>query len=810
MNYRIFFRSAFFILYTLLTGVVYCQAQDQGSVEQFRTTLDRYCVTCHNETLKTAGLMLDQANLHDLSEAPQIWERVITKLSLRAMPPVGMPRPDESFYESFTSYLKSRLNALAADNPNPGRTVIAHRLNRTEYTNAVRDLMGVEIDGVARLPADNSGGFDNLGELLSMSLVLMEKYMSTARDVSRMAIGDTTVQADSIQYTIDPKRLQHERMTEDLPFGSRGGIAVRHHFPLDGEYELNIRLLKTAATSFVIGLAEPDRLDVRVDGQRIKLFTIGGDNVGLGVNDTILATDLADLRQSEYEYKADEKLRVRFPMKAGTHTVQVTYLEQSFATEGHFTPPSYEYYNDSLGDPSTRHFAKQSVSSITVNGPYNARGVGKTDSHEKIFVCGPSSPAEQEPCARRILSNLARLAYRRPVDDSDINPLIDLYRQGHRATGSFEPGIRKAIEGMLTSPGFLFRIELDPEDAEPGSVYPVSDLEMASRLSFFLWSSLPDDELLTLAEQGKLNQTAVLGQQVKRMLKDKRSASLVDNFAEQWLLLRNLPQTDKSSDVFPKFDVNLRQDLYQEVKLFVGSIFNENRSILDLLRADYSFLNERLARHYGVKDVIGNRFRRVALPEDQRGLLARGGIMAITSYPNRNSTVLRGKWVLDNLLASPPPPPPDDIPPLEAVQAPPGETLTLRERMEIHPANPTCAVCHNQMDPIGFGLENYDAIGKWRTEEEGKPINASGRLPSGVEFEGPAELQVALLKDPEIFVSAFTQKLLTYALGRPVEYYDMPAVREIVAGASRNDFRFSTIVSGIVDSIPFQMRRAEP
>ena len=806
--------SAFISLTMLLVGIGCNQAQCQQlssdaqvSVEQFRSTLDRYCVTCHNETLKTANLMLDQANVHDLSQTPQIWEKVITKLSLRVMPPVGMPRPDESFYESFTSYLKSRLNNLAEANPNPGRSVIAHRLNRTEYTNAIHDLVGVEIDGAAMLPADNSGGFDNLGDLLSVSEVLMQKYMSVAREVSRLAVGDTSLPVDSVQYTIEPKLMQHERMSEDLPFGSRGGMAVRHRFPLNGDYELNIRLLRTDQEALIIGLAEPHRLDVRVDGKRVRLFTIGGNHVGLAQDGPTGPEEMSNPLQAQYERTADDKLQVRFSIEAGTHTVQVAFLDEDYAWEAHVSPTSYDFFKSSLGDTSMRQWVEPAVSNITINGPYNVKGAGKTNSREAIFVCTPNSQADQVPCAREILSKLARLAYRRQVNDSDIDPLLNLYSKGRREASSFEIGIERALEGMLSSPGFLFRIERDPMDVAKNEVYPVSDLALASRLSFFLWSSIPDDELLSVAEQGKLREPEILEAQVRRMLEDKRSISLVSNFAEQWLLLRNLPQLHKNREVFPEFDENLRQAFYKEVIMFVDSIFSEDRSVLDLFRADYSFLNERLAKHYGIENVYGNRFRKVTLAEDQRGLLARAGILSITSYPNRNSTVLRGKWVLDNILALPPPPPPDDIPLLEATQGASGETLTLRERMEIHPANPTCAVCHNQMDPIGFGLENYNAIGQWRTEEAGKPIDASGTLPSGVEFEGPAELQAALLSTPDVIAGAFTQKLLTYALGRPVEYFDMPALRKIIETAVDNNYRFSTIVLGIVNSTPFQMRR---
>lgn len=773
--------------------------------QDYRVVLDRYCVTCHNKTLKTAGLMLDSINLDDIRENPEVWEKVVTKLSLRAMPPVGMPRPDNSFYDSFKSYLTDNLDASATANPNPGKEAIVHRLNRSEYTNAVRDLLDVEIDGKLYLPPDDSGGFDNLGDLLSVSELLIEKYLSIGRMVSRLAVADSALQVDSHLYTIDPKVIQHNHMSEDLPFGSRGGLAIRHRFPVDGDYEITIRLQRQDEK--ILGISQPNFLDARVDGKRINLFKFGGQNVGLALGSRVATPDF---EQAKYERLADQNLKVRFPIQAGTRSVQIAFLKEEYAWENaSIPPPSYNNFNEArIVSITDRAWVEPIVSNITITGPYNIKGVGQTKSREKVFICTPQSRIDEESCARQIISNQARLAFRRPVTDNDINPLITLYKDGYQEEGTFEGGIRKALEGILVSSGFLFRFETDPEDITAGSNYAVSDLALASRLSFFLWSSIPDNELLSLAEQGKLSNPKILESQVNRMLKDKRSSALVDNFAEQWLLLRNLPLTQKSEKEFPEFDINLRQDLYKEINLFVSSIFHEDQSILDLFQADYSYLNENLARHYEIDGIYGNRFRRVVMPEDQQGLLARAGILSITSYPNRNSTVLRGKWVLENILASPPPPPPEDIPSLENIKGAQGELLTLRERMEIHPANPVCAVCHNQMDPIGFGLENYDAIGKWRTEDNGKPINATGRLPSGVEFEGPAELQQALLRDPEIFVNAFTQKLLTYALGRPTDYYDMPTVRKIVHSAANNNYGFSSIVMGIVNSVPFQMRRS--
>lgn len=782
--------------------------QSVDSAAEYRDTLNRYCVTCHNEKLKTANLMLDWVDVGKVSEAPHIWERVITRLSLEAMPPVGMPRPDDDFYETFPAYLKSNLDQAATNNPNPGRTVSAHRLNRSEYSNAVRDLLGVEIDAAALLPADNSGGFDNLGDLLSVSQVLMEKYMSAARAISQRAVGTLDLPVDSQQYTIDPTLMQNDRMSEDLPFGTRGGLAVQHRFVLDGDYELTARLLRTDDTGFVIGMDEPKRLDARIDGTRIKLFEVGGDNVGLAFGAGRADKIAPDFEQAQYERQADDELKVRFAMNAGTRNVQVAFLEETFAWESPLPPRSFDNYSVArIEEAYERAYAEPAVSSITITGPYNVRGSGSTLSRQKIFTCTPVRSSEEERCASDILGKLLRLAYRRPVNDSEIAPLLDLYHQGREQGGSFDAGIQLALEGLLVSTEFLFRVEQDPDSAD-ADVYAIGDLELASRLSFFLWSSIPDEELLSLAEQQKLREPKILEEQIGRMLADARSASLVDSFAEQWLLLRNLPQVHKDQEIYPEFDATLQRAMYEEVRLFAKSLFREDRSVLDFLRADHTYLNERLAAHYGIDGIYGNRFRRVTVPKDQQGLLARAGILSITSYPNRNSTVLRGKWVMENILASPPPPAPPNIPALEDTKGAPGEVLTLREKMEIHPANPVCAVCHNQMDPIGFGLENYGAIGEWRLLDEGKPIDSSGRLPSGVEFQGPAELQAALLEDPEVFASAFTQKLLTYALGRPIEYYDMPAVRTIVEEAAASDYQFSAIVRGAINSVPFRMRSA--
>ncbi|NNE38867.1 MAG: DUF1592 domain-containing protein, partial [Gammaproteobacteria bacterium] len=533
-------------------------------------------------------------------------------------------------------------------------------------------------------------------------------------------------------------------------------------------------------------------------------------NIGLALGSGRADTLPPDFEQAQYERNADKDLKIKIPVQAGERLIQVAFLEENFAWEGQVPPQSYNnYFTARLQREYERAWTDPSVSSISVTGPFNPQGPGNTLSREKIFVCTPTVEMDETSCATEIMSNLARIAYRRPVAEEDINPLMSLFETGKDQYGSFEAGIQMAIEGLLVNIDFLFRLESDPRNVAKDSNYELSDLELASRLSFFLWSSIPDDELLTLAEQDKLKDQAVMEQQVNRMLNDDRSQTLVNNFAEQWLLLRNLPHTSKNLELFPDFDENLRKDFLTETQLYLASIFQNNRSILDMFRADYKFVNERLARHYGIPDVYGNKFRKVNITdENQKGLLAQGAVLAITSYPNRTSPVLRGKWVLENILAAPPPPPPTVIPPLKEDDDT-GKKLSMRQAIEKHRANPVCAVCHNRMDPIGFGLENFNPIGQWRTEDAGEPIDSSGMLPDGSAFQGPAELQKALLSNSEVIASAFTQKLLTYALGRDLQYYDMATVRDIVHNSKDNDYRFSDIVLGIVKSLPFTMRRTD-
>ncbi len=794
------------------TAISYAQAQQSAAadspVAKYRATMNQYCVTCHNETLKTANLMLDKADINNLKAAPQLWEKVLLKLQTRSMPPVGMPRPDETFYTGLAGHLANELDAMNLASPNPGRTVSAHRLNRTEYTNAVRDLLAVDVDGASMLPPDNSGDFDNMGDLLSVSQVLMEKYMAAARQVGRLAIGDPTIGTDISEYPVSAFLLQNDRMNEDLPFGTRGGLAVKHTFPLDGEYEIKVRLLRTDGTGLVVGVDKPHQLDIRVDGKRVQLITVGGKNVALAMGAGRADKTPPSFEQAQYERTADDVLKVRFPATAGAKSIQVAFLEENYAWEGQIPPRSYENYSKSRMDNDyQRAWVDPAVANVTVTGPFNAKSASKTASRDRIFICNPSSKRNEKACAEKIISNLARAAFRKPAETTEVEPLMSLYEQGQKDGGSFDAGIEMALEGLLVSTEFLFRIEREPAKLGKNEVYQLSDIELASRLSFFLWSSIPDEELLKVAEQGKLRKPEVLDKQIKRMLADPRSTTLVNNFAEQWLLLRNLKQTEKNQELFPQFDESLRKDFQKETELFLGSIFQDDRSILDLFRADYKFLNERLAHHYGIPGIYGNRFRKVSVTdENKQGLLAQGAILAITSYPNRTSPVLRGKWVLQNIMAAPPPPPPTVIPALKESDDN-GKVLSMRQAIEKHRANPVCQVCHNRMDPIGFGLENFNPIGQWRDEDAGSPVDSSGVLPDGSKFQGPSQLQKALLSKSTVIVSAFTQKLLTYAMGRDLAYYDMTAVRKIVHDSADSDYKFSIIVSGIVNSLPFQMRR---
>ena len=738
-----------------------------------RAVLDRYCVTCHNERLRTAGLALDTVDPERVGDNAEVWEKVVRKLRTGMMPPSPRRRPDAATYASTVLCFETALDRAAAANPNPGRPSV-HRLNRAEYTNAIRDLLTLEVDGRALLPPDASSyGFDNIGDVLSVSPGLLERYLLAAAKISRRAVGDPTLRPATATYKTSPLLAQDDRVSENLPFGSRGGLAVRHHFPLDAEYIIKIALRRRARGSH--------QLEVRLDRERVRLFDLGDG----------------------------EPLELRLPVQAGTRVVGVSFVEvlgQSLPVDGRPPPPPISSFAFTLYPNAP------AVASVEVVGPYDGQVPEDTPSRRAIFVCDPATADDEAPCAGEIVASLARRAYRRPVTDADTRPLLASYEHGRREGGNFEDGIRWAVEALLVSPKFLFRIERDPVNVPPGTPYRISDLELASRLSFFLWSSIPDDELIDLAAGGGLSEPAVLDAQVRRMLDDPRSHALLENFTGQWLYLRNLRIVAPDATRFPEFDDNLREAFRRETELFVESQLREDRSVRDLLDADYTFLNERLARHYGIPNVYGSHFRRVTYGDDRRaGLLGHGSILTVTSYPHRTSPTVRGKWLLENLLGAPPPPPPPDVPDLPENEG--GEKpATMRERMAQHRANPVCASCHAKIDPLGFALENFDAVGRWRARDGGAdtPIDASGALPDGAEFDGPAGFRDALLREPwgTEFVSTVTEKLLTYALGRGLEYYDAPVARQIIREAAPGNYRWSSLILGIVESAPFQMRRS--
>jgi uncharacterized protein DUF1592/uncharacterized protein DUF1588/uncharacterized protein DUF1585/uncharacterized protein DUF1587/uncharacterized protein DUF1595 len=790
----------------LLSGVAgYVQAAGQQqdassrSLTSQRALLDRYCVTCHNERLKTAALTLDTLDVTNVGAHADVWEKVVRKLRGGLMPPAGLPRPDKSGYEGFNSWLEAELDGAAARNPDPGRTEPFHRLNRSEYRNAIRDLLSLDIDVTSLLPTDDTSyGFDNMAGVLKMSPTLMERYLLAAQKISRVAVGTPALFPNVDTFRV-PEDLPQDDRLDGLPFGTRGGTMVSYTFPVDSDYDIRVRLsrlgLSGGATEDVPRFAESHELELTLDGVRLQVFTLPGETLEPGK------------RQDSYQQgrtDVDANWHLRVPIKAGPHRVGVAFLKKSSAIIETIRLPFLRPYAGSGGDTRYQPY----LSTVTITGPLDGSPAQDTPSRRRIFTCRPSRAANEGSCAKTLLSTLARRAYRRPITDEDLQTLMDFYAEG-REEGGFDAGIEAALGRLLVSPHFLFRVERDPANVAPGAVYRVSDLELASRLSFFLWSSVPDDELLDLATRGKLSNAAVLDAQVRRMLADKRSQALVRNFAAQWLYLRNVPTLSPDLDVFPDFDESLRQAFQMETELFFESILREDRGVLELLTADYAFLNERLARHYGVPNVKGSHFRRVAVENPaRRGLLGHGSILAVTAYPHRTSPVLRGKWILENLLGTPPPLPPPNVPELKDTNAV-GHVLSMRDRMAQHRASPVCASCHSMMDPPGFSLENFDAIGRQRTvDERFVAIDASGVLPDGTKFDGPAGLRDALLSRPDRFVATFTEKLLTYALGRGVEYYDMPAVRQIRRTASQTDYRLSSIIIGIVHSVPFQMRRA--
>ena len=787
----------------------------QTDPQEVREILDRYCVACHSETLRSGGLALDMLDVEDPAADPQDWERAIRKLRARTMPPGGVPRPDEAGYEAVATWLENEIDRAWTANPNPGRASAVHRLNRLEYNNAVRDLFALDVDVTSLLPGDETadGSFDNFAAVLSISTAHMERYMSVARQVTRLATGLPPETPVVETFEVPLHVVQDQRQSEDLPFGSRGGVAVRFNFPVDGEYVIRVRL-RTNWQDYIMGMGRPQQVDVRLDGELLRRFTIGGEAPGRPAPMSFTGPgERGDPAWEVYMRMADEGLEVRVPIAAGPRIVGVSFVRELWEPGGVPQPIQRGRLlaNDEL------YMDYQSVHSVEIGGPYQVTGpatdlaVTDTDSRREIFVCHPNRGAEEEVCATEILTRLARRAYRRPVTDQDVQTLLGFFQRGRESRGSFEAGIQFALEYLLSDPDFLLRVIRDPVGADAGEVYRLSDLEVASRLSFFLWSSIPDEELLDLAERGELTNPEVREAQVRRMLADPRATdALVDGFAAQWLNVRRVGEVVVDPLVYPNFDESLLEAFQRETELFVGNTIREDRSILELLTADYTYVNRRLARHYGFGGIYGSRFRRITLPDPEQrgGLLAQGGMLAATSYPGRTSPVLRGKWLLDNVIGSPPPTPPPNVsefPENESGAAP----QSVRERLERHRADFACATCHSLIDPLGFALENFDAIGGWRTfDESGNAIDALGSWPGGRELNGFSDLRAMLVDPPERFVGTVTEKLMSYALGRRLEYYDRPAVRRIVQRSQADDYRWSSIILGIVESPSFLMRTA--
>ncbi len=745
--------------------------QSTGLLE---TTAETYCLDCHNAQMKTGGLSLEKVSSANVGAQASKLEKVLHKLRAGEMPPVGNPSPDPADRASLVAWLEKELDRASDVRPNPGAPAI-HRLNKAEYSNAIRDLLGLDMDHSAGLPADDSGyGFDNIGDVLNVSPLHMEKYIGSARRISRLAVG--TLKPSTATEKFAPPRGTANDAIDALPVNERGGILFQRYFPFDAEYSILVRIKGNPGTGL-----PPPKLDLRMDGKRVKLFDA--------------EIDTAEANQGTRIFE------LRLPLKAGPHSVGAAMLAESAKLEtgggGRGGAPANNSANAVNGT---------SIDYVSVGGPYNPTGPGDTESRRIIFVCRPQAGQAEEPCARQILQALARRAYRRPVTAVDIDPLMKLFAAGRADGGSFDTGVEMALSAILVSPDFLFRIEKSPPGTAPGNIYKIGDLDLASRLSFFLWSSIPDEELLHIAEQGKLHDQAVLTAQVKRMLADPKSTALADNFAGQWLRLRNVAGWKPDPDKYKEFDEPLRYAFERETDTFFDNIVVQDRSVLEFIDADYTFVNERLARFYGITGVKGSYFRRVALTGPQRGgILTQGSVLLVTSYPNRTSPVLRGKWILESILGAPPPPPPPDVPVL--AESASDSAASLREQLQKHRSNPACAICHSRLDPLGFSLENFDAVGKFRSSEGGAPIEASGAMPNGAVIDGPDGLKKVLLARKDEFVENLADKLLTYALGRGTEYYDQPAVREIRRQAERNDYKFSSLVLAIVNSVPFEMRR---
>jgi hypothetical protein len=767
-----------------------------------RPFFDQYCITCHNDRLKTGELSLQGVDPVNVAGHEVVLEKVVRKLRTGQMPPEGRPRPDAATIDAFAGSLEAALDRAAAGAVNPGR-VASRRLNRAEYVNVIQDLLALDVDGTQLLPSDMAGfGFDNNADVLAITPALMARYITAATKISRLAVASPDNRPITQAYKVEFGTLQDARMGEDLPFATRGGLAVRHAFPLDGEYVFAIRLRKNGTVSTIDGIEEDEhQIELRIDHELVKQFKIGGKFKGRnpGVLIAVPEEDVEGRKIHDYRMSADKELEVRLPVKAGTRLV-------SFAFTDTMPSPSLTGRRGFFLGFSMDN--SPGIDTVYVSGPMNGKTTEVTPSRQQIFICEPAGARDEDACARKIMTTLARRAYRRPVAEADVQPLLAIYAQG-RKERDFDFGIERALEALLSSPKFLLRVERDPAGAKPGATYALSDLELASRLSFFLWRSMPDDELLDLAARGALKDPATVRRQVTRMLADRKSKRFLDDFVEQWLTVRNIDSHDPDQLLFAGFDPTLRDAMARETELFFESQVREDRPVPELMTANYTFLNERLARHYGVNDVYGSHFRRVTLTDDRRfGLLGQASILTVTSYPNRTSVVLRGKWVLENLLGAPPPPPPPNVPPLKE-NTPGAKPESLRARMEQHRNSPVCASCHSKMDPLGFALEHFDAIGRWRETDGGAEINSTITL-DGETIDSPKAFREALVHKGDLFVDTVAEKMLTYALGRGLDFSDRPFIRRIVRDMAQSEERWSSLIMGVVNSVPFRMRKVLP